>query len=186
MDKYILAKQLKSSINKHMESPTKDSRKNVVYWTIRYVPYIDDDDIEDREVLIQLVDMQLKKMTYRDLVNIFPIKKFYDGGKWETKDYFYTMNYIEDHGGLDAYIEDPFNMIWDYQNKYIRMFGVKWMDYVNDKMQEASGIDIFNAFFNTDEYPRDSKGNLIGVDKNGRVHKVANPHSTKATLRVLK
>lgn len=184
MDKYILAKQLKSSINRFMESPTKDSRKNVVYWAIRCVPHLDSS--EDKEVLIQLVDMQLKKMTYRELVNIFPIKKFYDGNKWDTKDYFYTMNYIEEHGGLDAYIEDPFNMIWDYQNKYIRMFGAKWIGFISEDMRRETGIDIFNAFFNPESYPQDSKNNLIGVDNKGRVHKVENPHATTTTLRVVK
>lgn len=184
MDKYVLFNQLRASITRFMTSSTNETRKNVVYWAVRCVPYIDSS--EDKEVLIQLVDMELKKMTYRELVNIFPITKFYKGDKWDTKDYFYTMNYIKEHGGLDAYIEDPFNMIWDYQNKYIRKFGVKWMDYVNYKMQDTTGIDVFEAFFHTDDIAKDSKNNLIGVDKNGRVHKVANPHDTRPHLTVVK
>lgn len=184
MDNYVLCKQFKASLTKHLKSPTSETRKNVVYWAVRCVPLLD--DLEDKEVLIQLVDMQLKKMTYRDLVNIFPITKFYKGDKWDTKDYFYTINYIKEHGGLDAYIEDPFNMIWDYQNKYIRKFGVKWMDYVNNKMQESTGIDLFEAFFYTDEFAKDSKGNLISVNKQGKVCKVANPHDNRPKLRVVK
>lgn len=184
MDKYVLFNQLRSSITRFMESPSKEARKNVVYWAIRCVPYID--DLEDKEVLIQLVNMELKKMTYRDLVNIFPITKFYKGDKWDTKDYFYTMNYIKEHGGLDAYIEDPFDMVWDYQNKYIRKFGVKWMDYVNDKMQESTGIDVFEAFFHTDDFAKDSKGNIISVNKKGEVCKVANPHKPVPHLTIVK
>lgn len=186
MEQLLLCKQLKSAITKHMESPSKDTRKNVVFWAIKYIPHIDDSDIEGREVLIQLVNMELKKMNYREFVNIFPITKFYKGDKWDTKDYFFTMKYIEDHGGLDAYIEEPFDMVWDYQNKYVRKFGVKWLNYVDDKMQEATGIDLFKAFFNTDDFAKDSKGNLIGVDNKGKVHKVSNPHDTRPTLRLVK
>lgn len=186
MDKYIIAKQLNASINKHAESPSKETRRNLVYWTIRYVPFLDDNDIEGREVLVKLVDYNLKHMTYRELVKIFPIDKFYDGEKWECKDYFYTMNYIEEHGGMDAYIENPFDMIWDYQNEYVREFGVKWMGYVNYKMEDTTGIDIMEAFFNPEEYPQDSQGNIIGVNKLGKVCKIADPHSTRTKLRVIK
>lgn len=184
IDKYILAKQLKSSINKHMESPTKDSRKNVVYWAIKCVPHLDSS--EDKEVLIQLVNMELKKMTYRDLVNMFPIEKWYDGDKEGWKDYFYTMKYIKEQGGLDSYIENPFEAVLEYQNIYVELFAVQWMHYVDACMKEQTGIDLVEAFFYTDDFAKDSKGNLIGVDNKGRVHKVENPHSTRTTLKVIK
>ena len=96
------------------------------------------------------------------------------------------MDYIEEHGGMDVYIEDPFDMIWDYQNYYVTEFGVKWMGYVNYKMQDTTGIDLFNAFFNTDDYPQDSQGNIIGVNKLGKVCKIADPHSTRTRLRIIK
>ena len=184
MDKYVLFNQLRASITRFMESPSKEARKNVVFWAVKCTPHLEDS--EDKEVLIQLVNMELKKMTYRELMNIFPIDKWYDGDKWESKDYFFTINYIKEHGGMDAYIEDPFDMVWDYQNEYIRMFGVKCMGYVRDIMKKETGIEPIEAFFHTDNMPKDSKNNLIGVDKNGRVHKVANPHSTRTTLRIIK
>lgn len=182
INEILLFNQCKKSLERFAKEQSDSARKNVVYWAIRCVPYLD--NLEDKEVLIQLVNCELKRMKYRELVNMFPIDKSYDGDKWDTKDYFYTIDYIEEHGGMDAYIENPFELIWDYQNFYIRKFGAKWLSYVEDEMREQTGIDMFNAFFHTDEYAKDSKGNIISVNKQGKVRKVANPHATK--LKVIK
>ena len=34
-------------------------------------------------------------LTPGEFINLFPIKKVYDGDRWECKDYFYTRDYIQ-------------------------------------------------------------------------------------------
>lgn len=186
MEGNLVFNQFMASTNRYMESPTEEVRRNLTYWTIRYIPYIDKEDIQAREVLIQMAEYELKHFTFRDLVNMFPIDKCYDGDKWGWKDYYFTIKYIEEHGGMDAYIENPFEMVFDYQNDHIREFGVAWLGFMNDNMRDKTGIDMFQGFFNPESYPQDSQGNLIGVDSKGKVHKISNPKDDRPKLRVIK
>lgn len=181
----LLFNQYKISLEKYMKEQSNSSRRKLVYWAIRSIPYIDEDDMGSLSVLIQLVNIELKKMTYKEFIQIFPIDKWYDGDKEGWKDYYYTINYIKEKGE-DNLIEEPFELVLEYQNIYVELFAVQWMHYVDTCMKEETGIDLVEAFFRTEEYPKDSKGNLIGINKNGEVCKVANPHDTRPKLKVVK
>ena len=183
INEILLLKQRKKSLERFAKEQSDSARRKVVYWVIRCIPYINEDNTESLRIMIQLIKLELKRMTYRELVNMFPIEKWYDGDKWGTKDYFYTVNYINEKG-IDNLIKDPFELIWEYQNLYIRELGVKWIGCVNNDMRTSTGIDILNAFFNPEAYPKDNRKNLIGIDSKGKVHKVSNPHATK--LKVIK
>lgn len=78
-----------------------------------------------------------------EFVNLFPIAKEYDGNKYQTKDYFYTRNYIgflpdEPIGDVDKVME----FLWEYHNREIRMFLVNTISYASDlrQLQGQPGI----------------------------------------------
>lgn len=177
----ILFKELKSSLDKYAK--TGEGIKNLIYWSIRYSVFFE--DMEDLKTFITLVNRLMKKISYKEFVQLFPITKDYDGDKWGWKDYFYTMNYIKEHGE-DNLIENPFEFLMEYENIYTNRFTVKWMGWVNNDHEEAFGISIVDTFFFTDDFAKDSKGNIISVNKKGEVCKVANPHKPVPHLTIVK
>ena len=63
-----------------------------------------------------------------NLVITFPVKKEFDGDKWECKDYFYTMDVLSKMDwdkpiGRDNIVD----LLWDYQNDDLRHAYVEFM-----------------------------------------------------------
>lgn len=69
----------------------------------------------------------MMKLTPKEFVNLFPIKKEYNHGNEEIcwKDYFYTANKIKEYD-MDSPIDEKFeDFIWDYTNDTICKFMVE-------------------------------------------------------------
>lgn len=78
-----------------------------------------------------------------EFVNLFPITKEYDGARWQTKDYFCTMNYIkslpdEPIGNVDSVTK----FLFEYHNWEISMFIINLMELASDlrQLQGQPGI----------------------------------------------
>lgn len=103
-------------------------------------------EIEDMEILFSCYSSTtdlLALLTPREFMQMFPIEKEYDGNKYQTKDYFSTM---EEINKLD--IDQPIgeekimSFLWDYHNREIREFEVYKMCAMSDlrRMQGEKGI----------------------------------------------
>lgn len=95
------------------------------------------DDTETQFQLISHVKSLIGYLTPREFMQLFPIRKDFNGHKWQSKDYFYTRDYIEK---LDPNIpideqEDPLMFIWEYANWDITEFNVNLMGYLSDLRQ---------------------------------------------------
>lgn len=55
---------------------------------------LDEDLIYNFKLINSIIDM-MSTITPKEFINIFPIKKDYKGYKFDTKDYFYTMDYLK-------------------------------------------------------------------------------------------
>lgn len=181
----LLFKQLVKASDSYKVSPNHENYKKLVYWSIRYLPHYENDNVEEKFTYISCLKNCLKKLTYREFINLFPITKEYDGAKWEMKDYYSTMEYLNDKS-LDDYIEDPLDLIFEYDNWYIIEFGVQVMSVTSDINKIQTGIGITEAFMYGKEMPHDSKGNIISVNSKGKVCKVSDPRLTKTKLTVVK
>ena len=85
-------------------------------------------------------------LTPREFMRIFPIEKEYDGAKYEWKDYFYCMNYINEFG-IDNKIGDKApDFLMEYWNWDINLYMVHWMGVVNRISMINGGKDIFLEF----------------------------------------
>jgi len=81
----------------------------------------------------------LRDITPRELMNVFPPEKMYDGDKYECKDYFTTMEVITQHG-IDTPLGDyVFEFLYDYMNRKTRQFVVRWINVIDD-MRHADGL----------------------------------------------
>lgn len=181
----LLFKQLVAASDSYKVSPNHENYKKFVYWGIRYLPHCETDNAEEKFAYISIVKDCLKKITYGEFVQMFPIDKEYDGAKLEMKDYYSTMKYL-DGKFVDSYIEEPLELIFEYNNWYIIEFGVAVMSVTSEMHKIQTGIGITEAFMFPDQYPSDSKGNLIGITSDGKVHKVASPRKSKPKLTVIK
>ena len=183
--KELIFKQLTVVIDSYKVNPNHENYKKLVYWSIRHLPYYENNNVEEKFAYISCLKNCLKKLTYGEFINLFPIAKEYDGAKWEMKDYYSTMEYLNDKS-LDDYIEDPLELIFEYYNWEIIVFGVEVMSVTSEMNKIQTGIGITEAFMFPDQYPSDSKGNLIGITPDGKVHKVASPRKSKPKLIVIK
>lgn len=100
-----------------------------------------------------LIETLIEAMTYitpRELLEIFPPEKNYDGAKWQTKDYFTTMQAMREYG-LDKQIEDEetvTKLLWDYMNWDINIFMVEWMSSISEMSRLQTGKDPWVEFMN--------------------------------------
>lgn len=105
-------------------------------------------------------------LTPRQFMNVFPITKKFDGAKYDSKDYFYTMEMIRDMD-MDAPINDKINdFLWDYMNWDISLFQVELFGLSSDIMR-AQGqpglMERMSADFGMPIYTLDKKEKkLIG------------------------
>ncbi len=90
------------------------------------------EDFEHVWNFMQFIDSLISGITPRDLTRIFPVDKEYDGDRWGTKDYFYTMEVLERHG-MDTSIGDSVSeILYDYQNWHVRKYEVSKMMILSD------------------------------------------------------
>ena len=83
----------------------------------------------------------------RELMQIFPVEKTYDGEKWNCKDYFSTMEAMREHG-LDTPIGDGvLNFLWDYFNESLSFYVVNYLGAINQLYKNETGRDMTAEFF---------------------------------------
>lgn len=86
---------------------------------------------EESQVTFNLINAIFTVMGYiklKNLVITFPIKKDFDGHKWESKDYFYTMDILFKLDWDKPIGRDKiFDFLWDYENDDLRNVCVDYM-----------------------------------------------------------
>jgi len=125
----------------YKSNPMKDKKlliKKLILYGVKMInsksklETITKDEAEYEFNFLELIKKGMSTLTPLEFVNIFPIKKYYDGQKYEIKDYFYTRDYIK---GLEQ--ETPIGkeiemFLWEYTNKEIRHFNVKLMKDISN------------------------------------------------------
>lgn len=115
-----------------------------VYYGVKYYSKLDIDSLDICDLLRIMCEQQdiktiISQLTLNDLMKLFPIIKDYDGRKYECKDYYSTMEYIQTKNiyqkiGIDG-VDDFF---WNYYNSDIMNFSVKEL-IVSDRMRRLMG-----------------------------------------------
>lgn len=119
-------------------------------------------------------------LTPRKLMQLFPIDKKYDGERYETKDYFYTLEKLKEHG-FDVPIgkdEEIITFLWDYENHTIRMFLVQYMKIVGWERQYRGEQDPFIEFLEKEGIPTytlHEKDGYIVNNITGECRKISKP-----------
>ncbi len=108
---------------------------------------IDPRDTEAYYSIYSSIIHHIGELTPRQLTRMFPVQKVYDGAKWQSKDYFYTMKKLEAHGMDEPIGDAAFRLLWDYMNHDLCDFTVGFTD-VLDNIRRAQGEKgMLESFF---------------------------------------
>jgi hypothetical protein len=116
-----------------------------------------------------------------EFINIFPIQKTYDGRRYECKDYFSAMEYInslDPNAPIGNNIDD---FLWEYHNVHTRMFNAKRFTMI-DSIRRAEGQpSMIEEFFGVKPMRKytDDRGVEYMLDSEGRTHKIRKQHKFK-------
>lgn len=134
-------------------------------------------EIEQWFGTIECIGDMISLLTPREFMQMFPIRKEYDGKKYEIKDYFSSMSAIQKIG-MYALIGEPSKFLFDYSNDDIDSYMVTWMEIVNRLYQAQGGKDIMLEFFEDQGTPlttyREEDGNLVD-NETGEKFKLEKP-----------
>jgi len=111
-------------------------------------------------------------ITPGEFVNIFPITKDFDGHKYQSKDYFYTRDYIRSLP-VDKTIgesTDVMEFLWEYWNWEITHFIVNAFSYMNNLRRLEGQPSMMEEFceergIQTYTIHTDQKGQQFMVDR---------------------
>lgn len=84
-------------------------------------------------------------ITPKQFLTMFPIKKEFDGQKYECKDYFHTQEYLATID-LDKPISEPFEFLWEYWNSDTARFLMNVMGAMSDVRKGQTGKGIMEEF----------------------------------------
>ena len=105
------------------------------------------DEVKAKYQLFDFLFTVLGAVTLKNFVTTFPIKKIYDGNKWETKDYFYTMGVLSKMDWEKPIGRDKmFDFLWDYVNDDLIRVNVEYMGILSDMYRSQTGKGIEEQF----------------------------------------
>lgn len=99
-----------------------------------------------RETAMFMFNDLIEGLTPRQFYQAIPIRKQFDGEKYEVRDYFTAREFIEKKIGWDNKIPNGFEFLMNYWDRKINLIAVWAMDVVNDSRQRKSGKSIFEEF----------------------------------------
>jgi len=164
-----------------------DLRK-AVYNGVHVFDSVDENQLDADNILLlyNIVTALVSKMTPHDLMLTFPVAKTFDGGKYGSKDYFFTMQALSAHGLNTPLGNKTDELLADYENPLIRKMCVLVMMAVVRKNKELTGRDMLREFTDslgvkTYTSYTDQNGQQFMMDEDGRTCKLE-----KSRLRWLK
>lgn len=159
--------------------------KHYLYLAVKFIPKVfdfknhyDTREIEQWFKLISDIGNMISQLTPREFLNMFPVEKEYDGQKYQTKDYFFTMDAINQMEIDNPIGEQVHKFLFDYTNWDINFYMVTWMGIVNRMHQEQGGKDIALEFFEeqgTPLHPLYEKDGYLVNGETGEKFKLEKP-----------
>lgn len=115
-------------------------------------------------------------LTLRNFVNTFPIEKYYKGAKWEEKDYFYTMEVLEDMDWNKPIGRDELSeLLWDYENEELRHAYIEFTTAMSAIYRAQTGKGIAETWCDNMGIPTFTEDKETGIMKNNRTGDIMKP-----------
>ena len=115
-------------------------------------------------------------LTLRNFVTTFPIEKYYDGTKWEEKDYFYTMEVLSKMDWDKPIGRDELSeLLWDYMNADLRHAYVEFTTAMSAIYRARTGKGIAETWLDDMGIPTYSVDRETGIMKNNQTGDIMKP-----------
>lgn len=174
--KLILIGAFAHEIAKPVKS--RDDEKRRVSMEIRILPRIVKKPDENSMALIAGAVEDMGKLTPREMAQMFPAEKRYDGGG-NFKDYFTSTKFLNALEDKPLGTEGALKFLWDYMSPELNQFYLLVMEAVdNDRKRQGkpsmgeefareNGIPVYHKTTDADGSPilMDEKGNTIPIDE---------------------
>lgn len=158
----------------------RDLLKQSVFYSVKVMNNksdpVDYDEANSDFKMFGAIKMMIEQVTPNEFISMFPIKKEFDGHKYEVKDYFYVMEYINTLK-RDKPIQNANSFMFEYCNDDIKEFVIKMMMNLSHLRQmqgkpsiakewaEKNGIETYSKY-------TDHAGNEFLLNKQGKTQKV--------------
>lgn len=145
--------------------------------------------LEESQATFDLIDALFSVMgciKLKNFVTIFPITKEYDGEKWQSKDYFYTIDVLSKMD-WDKPIgrDNMYDLLWDYQNDDLREVCVEFTCAMSAIYRSQTGKGIAEEWcddLGIPTYSVDNENGIMRDNQTGKVTKIKN----KSHIQVVK
>lgn len=132
------------------EDVIDDNFKQVIFYGVKVVNGIQeaktyDDELAIFQIISVLKDL-IKQLTPNEFMNIFPVEKDFKGYKYEMKDYYSSMEYVNTLDLNKPIGDNTLMLLAEYMNKDIHRFFVKSVISLSDLRQHEGHIDMFEEF----------------------------------------
>ena len=153
------------------EAPAdKQAKLRAIFYGVKLIGVTDNRNLTEEEAerrfwMINSIQAMMKAITPTELLQMFPVKKAYDGQRGDCKDYFFTMDVLRQHG-LDKPLGEAVNeILWDYMNQNIMAFVVASLAVMDELRRHNGEKSMFQEFMDeqgvklpTYRMEKDSKG----------------------------
>lgn len=168
------------------DCPDRQFIKQIVWAGVKMInhcgdhKHINHDRTTTKLRLFEAIKGFISLLTPAELLTIFPITKTYDEKRWGCKDYFYTIDALNNIG-MDELIGDKVDdLLWSYTNPDLDRFTVNFLCTISDLKRLNGEKGLAEEF--ADEF-----GIILyskTVDRNGRDILIDN--KTKNCIRIKK
>lgn len=122
-----------------------------------------------RFTVIDSIFMVLGCLTLRNFVETFPVEKYYDGDKWEEKDYFSTIEVLSKMNWDKPIGRDELSeLLWDYYNADLRHAYMEYTSAMSAIYKAQTGKGIMEKFFEDRGVPTYTIDKETGIMKNNQ------------------
>ena len=153
------------------EAPAdKQAKLRAIFYGVKLIGVTDNQNLTEEEAerrfwMINSIQAMMKAITPIELLQMFPVKKAYDGQRGGYKDYFFTMDVLRQHG-LDKPLGEAVNgILRDYMNRSIMDFVVASLAVMDELRRHNGEKNMFQEFMDeqgiklpTYRMEKDSKG----------------------------
>lgn len=136
-----------------LKAAPEDKQENLraIFYGVKLIGVTDNRHLSaegayNRFWMIESIKARMNSITPRELMQLFPVKKEYKGHKWGSKDYFYTMDVLRQHGldkPLGGAVDD---LLWNYMNSDIGEFVVASIGAMDELRRHSGEQSLIEEF----------------------------------------
>lgn len=123
----------------------KDEIKKIIFNEIATNASNSNASLKKRTSYLFTISDLIEELTPKEFSQIIPIDKEFDGAKFEMRDYFTTIEFIENIG-WNHKIPNGFEFLMNYWNQDVIMYAVNLMTTISDYQQRQTGKSIMQTF----------------------------------------